>query len=484
MARRSGWRGTAAAVLVAGLAVAGCTSSVAGTAGPVRFDISSVAGLPIYDGDNGLRPNVQPADLPVEDSTGEGVDLIATDAIADVQEYWSQVYPEVFDGKAFSPVEKVVSYDSRLPPSQASEVCGENTSDYVNAFYCTDDNTIAWDRGRLLPLIQDTFTDMGVVLVLAHEYGHSVQDQADLNDRRTTPTIVLEQQADCFAGTYLRHVAEGKSNYFVLDTAQGLNDVLAASVAVRDSVGSDPLEDGAHGSAFDRVTAVSFGFTDGPSKCTTITEDEVEQRISALPTELSSASDTGDIAVDDRSIGLIVDSLAQVFPAAGGAAVQVDLGGADRACADAQATPPVSYCPADRTLAVDVPALAEIGTPSQDSSARSTLPSVVTGDFSAFVLVAARYVLAVQQEQGVRLDDALTGLRSVCLAGSWATATSSGGDLQLSPGDLDEAVSGLLQSSLGASDVNGTAVRSGFARVEAFRTGVLDGQDACFSIYV
>jgi len=49
----------------------------------------------------------------------------------------------------------------------------------------------------------------------------------------------------------------------------------------------------------------------------------------------------------------------------------------------------------------------------------------------------------------------------------------------LSPGDLDEAVSGLLSDGLTASDINGVTLPSGFSRVDAFRSGVLGGQETC-----
>jgi predicted metalloprotease len=469
--------------VVGALALAGCTASVAGVAGPVRYDPDVVAGLPIYDGANGERPGVRPADLSVEGSTGEGVDTLATDAVADVQDFWSTALPQAFPGKTFSPVDRLISYDSRVPRSQGEEVCGTNTSGYVNAFFCNSENLIAWDRGELLPVVQDTFSPMSVVLVLAHEYGHSVQRQADLVSK-DDPTIVFEQQADCLAGAYLRHVAEGRSTFFTLDTSQGLNTVLAAAVAIRDPVGTDPRERDAHGSSFDRVTALSFGFTDGPTACAAITADEVSQRVFTVPTQLSSTSDTGDLPVDDRSVGLIVDSMEQVFPAAAGQPqVQVDLGGGDAQCADGSATPPVSFCPATRTISVAMDQLAEIGTPVSQPRDQLFSP-VIRGDFSAFVLLASRYMLSVQQDAGVSLDDPLTGLRSACLAGAWAVATSDAGDIRLSPGDLDEAVSGLLSDAVGASDVRGNAVRSGFARVEALRTGVLQGRDACFSTYL
>lgn len=58
-----------------------------------------------------------------------------------------------------------------------------------------------------------------------------------------------------------------------------------------------------------------------------------------------------------------------------------------------------------------------------------------------------------------------------------------GSDLQLSATDLDAAISGLLLDGLAAADVNGAVVPSGFVRLESFRTGVLDGEDACLKAY-
>jgi hypothetical protein len=41
-------------------------------------------------------------------------------------------------------------------------------------------------------------------------------------------------------------------------------------------------------------------------------------------------------------------------------------------------------------------------------------------------------------------------------------------------------VSGILTNGLVASDVNGESVPSGFARIDAFRVGVLGDQERCF----
>jgi hypothetical protein len=47
---------------------------------------------------------------------------------------------------------------------------------------------------------------------------------------------------------------------------------------------------------------------------------------------------------------------------------------------------------------------------------------------------------------------------------------------------MDEAVAGLLNNGLVASDVDGETVPAGFSRVMAFRAGLLDTDaDACYT---
>jgi hypothetical protein len=57
---------------------------------------------------------------------------------------------------------------------------------------------------------------------------------------------------------------------------------------------------------------------------------------------------------------------------------------------------------------------------------------------------------------------------------------SDGATIQLGAGDLDEAVAGVLTNGLVASDVEGEYAPAGFARVDAFRTGVLSDEDNCY----
>ena len=101
-------------------------------------------------------------------------------------------------------------------------------------------------------------------------------------------------------------------------------------------------------------------------------------------------------------------------------------------------------------------------------------------------MVVSRYVMALQHERGVSLDNAVAALRTACLTGvatakmTSAISTSAGNTIALTAGDVDEAVTGILVNGYVASDVNGATVPSGFSRIDAFRIGVLGDEDRCF----
>ena len=53
-----------------------------------------------------------------------------------------------------------------------------------------------------------------------------------------TSSIVREQQADCYAGTVFRWVAEGNAPHFQLAIGPGLNQILATLFFIRDAAGT------------------------------------------------------------------------------------------------------------------------------------------------------------------------------------------------------------------------------------------------------
>ena len=211
----------------AALLAAGCTTTLQGKAVSVFDDPFHVAGMPATDGPTGLRPDAHGPARVVQGTDDGKIDELASNAVSDIEEYWDGVYSGTFDGQ-FSPVKALISWDAN--GFNDTSFCGEDTYGLVNAAFCYDDETIGWDRGELLPALRKSYGDMGVTMVLAHEYGHAVQHQAGLKGD-DTPTLVAEQQADCFAGSYMRWVAEDNSPRFSLSTGEGLNNVLAAVIA-------------------------------------------------------------------------------------------------------------------------------------------------------------------------------------------------------------------------------------------------------------
>lgn len=471
-------------VLVAAtLAATACSATTEGQAVSIYEDPFTVAGLPARGGPSGPRDGVPNAPLAVAGTDGGEIDALAANAISDIEDYWAGEYPTVFKG-TFVPVSELLSWDPDAP--NGTRFCGIDTADLVNAAYCIRQDSIGWDRAYLLPSLVDAFGPMSVVMVLAHEYGHAIQHKAGLVGD-DDPGIVVEQQADCFAGAFIRHVAENGAPHFTLNTSDGLNSVLAATVSVRDADPNDP--DSIHGSAFERVTAAQIGFTDGAGACTRIDADEITSRRADLPQGFSGSNDDGELPVTRETLTVLFDSFAAVF--ALDDPPKLDLDGVDTTCADATATRPVAYCPTTNTISVDVADLAARSRPATEMTGVDPLLNVdVVGDYSAYVLLASRYTLAVQKAAGQPITGPQAALRAACLSGSVTAALSPDGSttgterrIWLSAGDLDEAISGLLSDGLAASDVDGATVPSGFSRVDAFRTGVLGGQKACDGRY-
>lgn len=433
-----------------------------------------LAGSMTATGPNGPRKGVPDTTLTAENGDGGSVDRLALNAVADVQDFWTTQYAEHFPG-TFKPVTRYISWDAKASKSESVVFCESGTYQLVNAAYCGGDHTIGWDRGVLLPKLVQKYGEMAVVMVLAHEYGHAIQGQAELAGF-LTPPLVREQQADCLAGVFLRHVAEGNSAHFTLNTTDGLNAVLGATVAVRDRDPNDP--ENVHGSAFERVTAVQIGYSDGAPGCKKITRKEIAQRRGNLPVTFEPGEEQAQLPVDVTSLTSMSAALAEIFPIA--RPPRFDYSGVGRSCSNATVTRPVSYCPSENRIGTDVPALAERGAPMTDAD---PLSAMVDGDYNAFVVFVSRYALAVQQDRKLSLTGAETaGLRTACLSGVVTTELSEpGSDPHLSAGDLDEAISGLLADGLAAADVNGKVVPSGYQRLEAFRTGVLDGESACLA---
>lgn len=459
------------------LLLSGCARLLDGTPVSIFADPFRVGGLQAVDGPTGLRPDASPPSREVKGTDGGRIDQLAAQSVSDLEAFWTTTYPNTFDGD-FRPAKALVSWDPRQP---RGKFCASRTFLLVNAAYCYLDNTIGWDRRLLLPALRNAYGDIAVTMVLAHEYGHAIARTAGITKRRQTPTLVAEQQADCLAGVYLRWVAHGDSPRFTLSTGDGLNGVLAAMLALRDPLlnPGETVGGNEHGSAFERLSAFQFGFTDGAGSCRGIDAEEIEQRRGELPVQLQQ-NETGEVPVSEASVQMIVDAMTTTFAPAEPPKLSFDADAAP-SCPDARPSPPASYCPATNTIVVDLPALQTMGTPNEDQKL-----ATLSGDNTAYSALISRYLQRVQIEHGgLVLDNAAAALRTACLTGvattrlSQGVETTNGGKITLTAGDLDEAVSGLLTNGLAAGDVNGESVPAGFSRIDAYRTGVLGDFDRC-----
>ncbi|HEU5470082.1 MAG TPA: neutral zinc metallopeptidase [Actinophytocola sp.] len=474
-----------AATVVAVLPIAGCSTAVPGTAlGIGEIDTKTVGGKPVTDGPTGPREGVPDAELGFENGDGGEMDRLAINALADIYDYWSEQLPANFDGEQFQPLRRLISYDS---DGKAIKICGQSTAQLVNAFYCGQDDSIAWDRGQLLPLLDKQFGPMAVVTVLAHEMGHAIQYRLleKSNISQTTPTIVKEQQADCYAGNFFAYVADGKAKHFQLNSGEGLNKVLATMFFIRDPAGLSANTRGAHGLAFDRVFAFQEGYTKGPRRCAEMDSDEINSRIAEKKRTEQDEQSKGEAPIDDAEVfDEFKKSLDEAFKDnAKATPPQLKADGAR--CQNGSATSPVAYCPDQHVVAMDMAKLKQLATPPKRNEQPGENGAGI-GDFAAFAEIVSRYALGIQKSLGAPLEGDEAGLRTACLTGAWTAFVDKpqeGTRIRLAVGDLDEAVAELLRdNSLIAADVKGQQTIIGFARVEAFRIGYFDGSGRCTNI--
>jgi predicted metalloprotease len=445
--------------------VTACTTTVSGT--PTSGD-TVVSGDP-DNGGGGVDPSF------VNNTDGGDIDRLAATVVTDVKAYWTEVFPTTFD-TAWEDLEggyysvDTADDDAKAPP------CARRASDVEgNAFYCPGEDVIAWDRAALLPVLKEKFGEAAVMFVLAHEMGHAVQRRTGLTIAKQRanpeeyPTILIEAQADCYAGSFVRWVADGKASHLKISKDR-LDTAMEALVMFRDPVGTEQTDQDAHGDAFDRVSAFQDGFNQGVGLC------------KDMSMENRTFTQRGFLNADDAQSGgnLKFETLL--------ATIRPDLeeyysgmvGGLGKQWATpnmrtSDATPecvqtdqgPIAYC--QETGEIDVAAGGE-------------LPAMHTeiGDFATGTILASRYSMAALAALEKPLEGEEAQRALLCLTGAYTgTLLNRPKGFLLSPGDLDEAIQVLLRYDYPGRDVTGKAVATGFDRVSLFRAGALQGVESC-----
>jgi len=169
----------------------------------------------------------------------------------------------------------------------ASTGCGTASSE-VGPFYCPADTTVHLDLG-FLEQLGNRGGDAPEAYVVAHEFGHHVQDLTGALQRvqssgpGTGPQsagVRLELQADCYAGVWFAHAASDPGGPVPevsrddLDRAVEAAAVVGADRVQRRVAGQVNPESWTHGSAAERQRWLQRGFEGGdPARCDTFAAD-------------------------------------------------------------------------------------------------------------------------------------------------------------------------------------------------------------------
>ncbi len=200
-----------------------------------------------------------------------------TFVVEDVQASWQEQFQAA--GKSYE-VTTLVLFEDGVDTG-----CGSATS-ATGPFYCPADNQVYLDLGffRDLATRFGAPGDFAQAYVIAHEFGHHVQNVLGVNaqvqreskknpDDANELSVRLELQADCFAGVWANSAYQDE-----LLEAGDLEEGLAAAAAVGDdriqkeATGRVNPESFTHGTSAQRMEWFQKGYTSGsPERCDTFT---------------------------------------------------------------------------------------------------------------------------------------------------------------------------------------------------------------------
>ena len=226
-----------------------------------------------------LSPMPSAQGEPLEQRQGDDLAQFVAFVVDDVQDSWARSFAEA--GQRYEPTKLVLFED------QVSSRCGAASS-ATGPFYCPADSKVYLDLGFFREL-RSRFGapgDFAQAYVIAHEFGHHVQNVLGISDdvrraQQENPdeanelSIRLELQADCLAGVWA-HSAYEENLLEPGDIEEGIG----AAAAVGDdriqeqATGRIDRESWTHGSSEQRTKWFNTGFEQGDAdSCNTFTGD-------------------------------------------------------------------------------------------------------------------------------------------------------------------------------------------------------------------
>ncbi len=250
--------------------------------------VSQVAGVDVLGGSDGNGGTTE------ENTCRTGADANRSQACAvdlfsnSVQAYWRRTYPEQARGE-YDVVQTV-----RFQGSTSSG-CGP-ASAAMGPFYCPDDDLVYLDTTFFDQMLEGKLGAKGgpfaIGYVIAHEYGHHVEDQLGILGRVRTrqgprsDAVRVELMADCLAGMWAGEAqqttdAGGRPIIADLSSAD-----IALAIDAAQAVGDDRIQSRGsgrvdtdlftHGTAEQRVRWFERGLRGGTlQRCDTFATDDL-----------------------------------------------------------------------------------------------------------------------------------------------------------------------------------------------------------------
>jgi predicted metalloprotease len=205
-----------------------------------------------------------------------------------VQNFWADALPQ--QANADYDVIQTVKYTG-----QTSSGCGVAQS-AMGPFYCPNDKLVYIDQSFMKDMLEGDLGAKGgpfaLGYVIAHEYGHHIEDQIGILGRLRTQqgpksdSVRVELMADCLAGVWAKSATttrDAQGNVLITDLTR--DDVARAIDAAR-AVGDDRIqkrssgrvdqEAWTHGSSAQRIHWFETGMQQGTiSACNTFDTDRL-----------------------------------------------------------------------------------------------------------------------------------------------------------------------------------------------------------------
>ncbi len=200
-----------------------------------------------------------------------------------VQDFWADELPRY--GKPYRAVNTV------LYSGVTESACG-TASNQVGPFYCPVDAKVYIDASFFAELTSRFGADNGALAqeyVVAHEYGHAIQDQLGILGRaqgdpkgQNSGAVRIELMADCLGGVWAKHASSTRASngetFLKPLTRTDIESALSAASAVGDDriqkklQGRVTPESWTHGSGAARQKWFVTGYESGDlNKCDTFT---------------------------------------------------------------------------------------------------------------------------------------------------------------------------------------------------------------------